>query len=279
MPALPVRCKRAGCVEECTAFKVLIDTAGNRTSMTDGMGGMSYQYDTLSYDNRLRLTQWNIPNVLGYRYAYNYFGENSGRVTFASNLNNGPAGRDASLDRSYDYDHVGHLLAAYSGTAALAQTGQGSTWGGDGPYAQDCYEVWSNLTHRGGWGGENASYSDSLNSNKQRVGSSYDAAGNILSYGGQRFTYDATGQQDTYARRPWVGGWSVRSTAPGRSAAQVGRLCKRTFPFRQRQNKTIYLLDGIWCRLIMRSSVFRSTQSILVAACLFPPVWLSTRFT
>lgn len=153
---------------------------------------------SLAYDNRLRLTQWNIPNVLGYSYAYNYFGENSGRVTFASNLNNGPTGRDATLDRSYDYDQLGRLLAAYSGTAALAHTGQGNTWGGDGPYAQDYgYDVWGNLTHRGGWGGENASYNASFNSNNQRVGSSYDAAGNILSDGGQSFTYDATGQQAT----------------------------------------------------------------------------------
>jgi RHS repeat-associated protein len=153
---------------------------------------------SLSYDNRLRLTQWNIQNVLGYSYSYGYFGENSGRVTFASNLNNGPSGRDASLDRSYDYDHLGRVVAAYSGTAALAHTGQGSTWGGDGPYAQDFgYDVWANLTHRGGWGGENASYNASFNSKNQRVGSSYDLAGNILSDGGQSFTYDATGQQST----------------------------------------------------------------------------------
>jgi hypothetical protein len=158
---------------------------------------------SLNYDARLRLTQWNIPGVLGYSYAYNSFNEQSGRVTFASNLTNGPGGRDASLDRSYDYDHVGRLVAAYTGTAALAHTGQGSTWGGDGPYAQvSGYDEWGNLTSRGGWGGENASYTASFNAqNRMTVNPStgaamqYDGSGKLSDDGGQSYNYDATGQQ------------------------------------------------------------------------------------
>ncbi len=58
---------------------------------------------SLSYNNRMFLTQWNIPGVLGYAYHYNNYGENNtGRVTFADNLTNG-ATRDGTLDRSWYY--------------------------------------------------------------------------------------------------------------------------------------------------------------------------------
>jgi RHS repeat-associated protein len=164
-----------------------------------------------SYDSRLRMTRWNIAGVLGYDYFYNYFNENSGRVTFARSLtttqpNNQTAARDATLDRSYDYDHVGRLVAAYTGTSALAHTGQGTTWGGDGPYAQvHNYDQWGNMTFRAGWGGENASYTASFSANNRMlynpvsgVAMAYDAAGNLTNDGTQTFQYDATGQQ-TYA--------------------------------------------------------------------------------
>lgn len=158
---------------------------------------------SLSYNNRLLLSAWNIPGVLSYSYSYNYFGENTGRVTFASNLTNG-AGRDATLDRSYSYDHVGRLNAAYTGTSALAHTGQGSTWGGEGPYAHVFqHDVWGNITQRQGWGGTNAAYSATFNGNRMATNPGtgqpfiYDGAGNVTSEGTQTFTYDARGQQVT----------------------------------------------------------------------------------
>jgi hypothetical protein len=40
---------------------------------------------SLQYDNRMRMTRWDVPGVMGWNYAYNYFGENSGRVTYAQN--------------------------------------------------------------------------------------------------------------------------------------------------------------------------------------------------
>lgn len=170
----------------------------NITYRAFGMKQMSYSNAktlSLQYDNRMRVTSWNVPGALGWNYAYNYFGENTGRATFASNLTSGAAGRDASLDRSYDYDHLGRLLAAYTGTSALAHTGQGSTWGSEGPYAQDYgYDVWGNITHRGGWGGvgrnENLSYT-----NNRQAGMAYDAAGNLVDGTWYTFSYDATGQQ------------------------------------------------------------------------------------
>ena len=153
---------------------------------------------SLSYNNRLLLSQWNIPGVLGYSYNYDYFNEKTGRVTFASNLTNGAGGRDASLDRSYSYDHVGRLNAAYTGTAALAHTGQGSTWGGEGPYAQIySHDVSGNRTHREGWGGIYGSYTNDSPSftNNRQTGLTYDNAGNLTNDGSQTYAYDARGQQ------------------------------------------------------------------------------------
>jgi hypothetical protein len=67
----------------------------------------------------------------------------------------------------------------------------------DCPYSQTyTYDVWGNLTQRQGWGGENASYTATFNNNR-RNGSTYDAAGNVMSAAGQTFAYDATGQQAT----------------------------------------------------------------------------------
>jgi YD repeat-containing protein len=86
------------------------------------------------YDSRLRVTKWDekglAAGVQGFSYSYSQFGENTGRVTYAQSLYN------AALHHSYQYDQVGRLVASYTGTSAQAHTGQGTTWGGDGPYAQ-----------------------------------------------------------------------------------------------------------------------------------------------
>ena len=93
---------------------------------------------SLQYDNRMRVTQWNVPGVMAWNYAYNYFGENTGRMTYAQNVN------DATLDRSFDYDAFGRLQTSFSGSAARAHVGIGSSWAGDGPYAMqgNVYDVW-----------------------------------------------------------------------------------------------------------------------------------------
>ena len=80
-----------------------------------GLKQMSYSNGrTLSvqYDNRMR-PQWNIPGVLGWNYNYTYFGENTGRLIYAQNIN------DSTLDRGYDYDQVGRLYVSHSGGDAL----------------------------------------------------------------------------------------------------------------------------------------------------------------
>ncbi len=160
---------------------------------------------SLSYNNRMFLTQWNIPGVMGWNYAYHYFNENTGRVVYAQNLN------DPTLDRSYDYDHVGRPTHFTSGSNARHHTGQGGTPLNDGPYSHGyTFDVWGNRTWMEGWGGIGRNES-ALFTNNRRNAFGYDAAGNVTYDLGQTFTYDATGQQATASS----GGYLLQQTYDG----------------------------------------------------------------
>jgi RHS repeat-associated protein len=167
----------------------------------DGLKSVSYGDSralSVTYDNRLRPTQWNIPNVMRWKYAYDNFNENTGRVTYAQNLD------DGTLDRSYDYDHVGRLIEARTGSEARGHlSGQSGTQ--DGPYAQSYrYDQMGNEWYRVGWGGwfnpwleQWPNYVNNRLTTNPWTGASmsYDAAGNLTNDGVQSYAYDATGQQ------------------------------------------------------------------------------------
>jgi RHS repeat-associated protein len=161
-----------------------------------------------AYDNRMRPTTWNVPGVMGWSYAYNNFGENTGRVTFAQSLN------DATLDRSYHYDQVGRLDDVHTGAEARAALqDQGAT--PDGPYSHHYwYDPFGNMGFRVGWGGSFGGYLEqSLSFTNNRLNTNpfsgipmqYDGAGNLTNDGNQSYSYDATGQQ-TYASGLGAGG-------------------------------------------------------------------------
>lgn len=157
------------------------------------------------YDSRQRLSQWKVTTVsnqgvLGYNYSYNNFYENTGRVTYAQNL------YDPTLDRSYDYDHLGRMVSTHSGKEARWHIQAESYSGADGPYSQDRgYDQWGNVTHRVGWGGWQGTGVDetlSYNSKNQLATNpatgaamQYDASGNLINDGYQSYQYDVTGQQ------------------------------------------------------------------------------------
>ena len=165
-----------------------------------------------SYDRRMRATKWDVPGVLGYKYYYDDFGEHAGRVTYAQHVNPSNVGSDRTqttspLDRSYEYDQVGRLGIAHSGAEAKAHAINGP-WGiMDGPFSQGYdYDVWGNVTHRYGWGGEVMggtstdiyyTYATGTNGvvNNRRNGFTYDNAGNLKSDGAQNLGYDAAGRQ------------------------------------------------------------------------------------
>jgi RHS repeat-associated protein len=164
----------------------------------------------LDYDSRLRMSRWNVTrpdnvSVLGSAYSYHHFGEQSLRVTFAESLTGGNGSTlaaDRTLDRSYDYDHVGRLSVSTTGSNARHHVGWGGTPTHDGPYSQlYVYDLWGNLTQRVGWGGENPSYAATFSGNRMQYNTAngwtmqHDAAGNQTFDGGQHYSYDATGQQ------------------------------------------------------------------------------------
>jgi RHS repeat-associated protein len=165
---------------------------------------------SVTYDNRMRVKRWDIPTVMGWDYSYNNFSENTGRVTYARNL------YDTSLDRSYDYDNVGRLVAARTGPEARAHVGlaQGNLTAG--PYSHNyVYDQWGNATQRSGWGGERPSWTETYNTKNQRVGYSYDLSGDIISDGVTSYTYDADGRQATssysgYSLQQWYDGDRLR---------------------------------------------------------------------
>lgn len=147
---------------------------------------------SLQYDNRLRLTEWSIPNVL--RMQYSYLWEQSGRVEFARNLD------DETLDRWFAYDHVGRLTVSRSGNEARLAIGEQVPLLYNGPYSHGySYDQFGNITQREGWGGTNPAYTVSFTNNKMN-GHTYDASGNLTDAGGGwTFTYNANNQQATSA--------------------------------------------------------------------------------
>ena len=169
-----------------------------------------------AYDRRLRTTKWDVAGVLGYKYYYDDFNEHTGRVTFAQHI----TGQDSSLhrsqttsslDRSYEYDHVGRLAISHAGNEGRAHAWTGQWGTPDGNYSQGYdYDAWGNVTHRYGWGGEVQGGSPSsstdlyytyattngvVNNRRGNTNFVYDNAGNLTFDGGQHFTYDAQGNQ------------------------------------------------------------------------------------
>jgi YD repeat-containing protein len=166
-----------------------------------------------AYDGRLRPITWDIAGVLGYNYNYDYFNEHTGRVTYAGSK------YDSSLDHSYEYDDVGRLAISHTGAEARAAAWTG-LWGTmDGPYSQGYqYDVWGNVTHKYGWGGEVQGGSAGVSTDiwysytgNRRNGFTYDAAGNLTNDLGQNFAYDVTGQQTSAS----YGGYSLSQEYDG----------------------------------------------------------------
>jgi hypothetical protein len=126
---------------------------------------------------------------------------------------------DSSLDRSYEYDDVGRLAISHTGAEARAAAWTG-LWGTmDGPYSQGYqYDVWGNVTHKYGWGGEVQGGSAGVSTDiwysytgNRRNGFTYDAAGNLTNDLGQNFAYDVTGQQTSAS----YGGYSLNQEYDG----------------------------------------------------------------
>jgi RHS repeat-associated protein len=160
---------------------------------------------SVTYDNLKRIKRWDIPSVMGWEYSYSHFNENTGRVTFARNL------YDSTLDRSYEYDHVGRLNWAYTGAEASAHAINGQWGTQNGPYAQAYFhDVWGNITQRIGWGGWNPSVNYSFTNNRNTA-LQYDLAGNVV-WDGSNLSYNASGQQVSATK---LGAWNIQQAFDG----------------------------------------------------------------
>jgi len=166
--------------------------ANNISYRAFGLKGMNYgngKQLSINYDNKLRMTRWDVAGVLGSDYGYGW--EDTFRPAFARSRT------DATLDRWYAYDHVGRLHIGRSGSEARAAYGEPFNNQFDGPYSMGVfYDVWGNITYREGWGGWNRVESASYTNNR-RNGMQYDAAGNLITDNYSTFTYDVNGQPST----------------------------------------------------------------------------------
>lgn len=242
------------------------DAAGNRTSMTDGLGSASYNYNQLSQMTSETRTITGLGNfTIGYDYNFggelksitdpfnatiNYGYDSAGRLssvtgtsfagvtTYATGaqyrawgaLKSLTYGNDRTLsasynsrmqttsfsgviykayqyyadgslrysqdwvddrfDRSYAYDHMSRVSQALSGAEA-----RGEPPSDNRPYHQSfTYDAFNHLTSQVGqhWS-QGPNSSDSSFINNRRVGSDYDADGNVLS-GNAAYTYNSAGQ-------------------------------------------------------------------------------------
>jgi YD repeat-containing protein len=82
---------------------VRVYAAGNRTTMTDGLGGKSYNYNQLSQLTSETRT-FNSIGIFALSYDYNLAGELK-KVTDSTNMN-----------INYGYDHTGRLAELPGGT-------------------------------------------------------------------------------------------------------------------------------------------------------------------
>jgi RHS repeat-associated protein len=137
----------------------------------------------IAYDQRLRVTRWDVNGLIGSEYQYNDFGEKTAKVAHARNL------YDSTLSRTYQYDHVGRLISATNRSNIFSQSVN--------------YDIHGNIVGRQGSGEWSTNVSLSYSNNKivqnpvTGAQMEYDSSGNMLFDGEQRFTYDVIGNQVT----------------------------------------------------------------------------------
>jgi YD repeat-containing protein len=149
----------------------------------------------VTYNSRLQVESYQIPGVIATQYRYTTTPtspDDDGLVKFAQDLTQ----VNSLFDRAYRYDHVGRLTEALTGSEAQGGAAQ------DGPYYQSFgYDVWDNLTSRGGrhWSqpadGYTADYTNGRND-----AWTYDADGRPTREDDLHHTYDAPGRMVNTSR-------------------------------------------------------------------------------
>lgn len=150
----------------------------------------------LNFNSRLRNTSLTLsaPSI-STTWSFDYYGD--GKLQKVTDSHN------PVFDRAFDYDQVGRLQEARTGSEARG----GST--PDGPFKQNyTYDVWENTTSRtyriwsGPLQGDGGPFT-----NNRRVGWFYDDEGNLGSDYQASYGYDAAGRQNHFVSHATVGGW------------------------------------------------------------------------
>jgi YD repeat-containing protein len=154
--------------------------------------------ESVTYNARLSASHYEVPAGGGFGAAiaidYQYYDD--GRLKYSHDL------LDNRFDRSYEYDHLGRLTKALTGTEAR---GESATT--DRPYNETAtYDAFNHLNVRSSkhWSRALGFGSSDSYANNRRVGWTYDSEGEWLSGGGRQHTYDAAGRTSTTT---WTGGY------------------------------------------------------------------------
>jgi len=158
------------------------------------------------YNARLQPSRYEVSGVMGANFQY----FNDGRPKFVDDIPT-DLSTPNRLDRSYEYDHVGRLIGAYSGNEATTP----GTLTYDGPYRQTFgYNAWDNLTARDSavWG-TGIDPVEAQYTNNRRDGWTYDADGRPLTEDSLQHKYDAAGRKyeskDTQQRKNFVANLTI----------------------------------------------------------------------
>jgi YD repeat-containing protein len=178
-----------------------------------------------TYNSRLQLQQMEVKETVSsgspslMKTQYQYYPD--GTLKYTQDL------MDSRFDRAWTYDQVGRLSVAYTGQEADNYAGASVPVPQTGPYLHaHQYDVWNNLTSRTGrYWSQTTNFTATYNSQNQRQGWTYDAAGNLLNDTTNQHTYDAEG------RNVSAGIWT-------QSFDGLGRTIKRSAPL----NQTTYYL-------------------------------------
>jgi YD repeat-containing protein len=164
----------------------------------------------LNFNSRLQNSSMSLSNgSISSTWNFDYYAD--GKIQKVTDSQN------PIFDRAFDYDHIGRLQEARTGSEARG----GST--PDGPFKQTyTYDVWENTIARSYriWSGSMQSDSATFTNNKRQYWF-YDADGNLGADSEANYGYDAAGRQTHFVANVYVGGWPTPH--PQESAMEISQ--------------------------------------------------------
>jgi YD repeat-containing protein len=150
----------------------------------------------LNFNSRLLNTSMTLSNgSISATWSFDYYAD--GKIQKVTDSQN------SIFDRAFDYDHIGRLQEARTGSEARGGSAP------DGPFKQTyTYDVWENTTARSYriWSSSMQSDGGTFTNNRRQFWT-YDNEGNLGSDPDASYGYDAAGRQNHFVSNVTVGGW------------------------------------------------------------------------